>query len=69
MARPRTPIGTFGDISYVTAAGGQIRARTRYRDDDGKVRRVSATGSTRREAERYPKKVVADRASFRSSGE
>lgn len=69
MARPRTPIGTFGDISYVKATGGQIRARTRYRDDDGKVRRVSATGSTKREAERKLKKVVADRASYRSSGE
>ena len=69
MARPRTPIGTFGDISYVKATGGQIRARTRYRDDDGRVRRVSATGSTKREAERNLKKVVADRSSYRSSGE
>lgn len=69
MARPRTPIGTFGDISYVKAAGGQLRARTRYRDDDGKVRRVSATGSTKREAERNLKQVVADRSSYRSSGE
>lgn len=69
MARPRTPIGTFGDISYVKAAGGQFRARTRYRDDDGKVRRVSATGSTMREAERNLKKVVADRSSYRSTGE
>lgn len=69
MARPRTPIGTFGDISYVKAAGGQLRARTRYRDDDGKVRRVSATGSTKREAERNLKTVVAGRSSSRSSGE
>jgi hypothetical protein len=42
MARPRTPIGTF---SYVKTAGGQVLARTRYRDDDGQVRRVSATGA------------------------
>lgn len=69
MARPRTPIGTFGDISYVKAAGGQFRARTRFRDDDGKARRVSATGTTKREGERNLKKVAADRASFRSSGE
>ena len=69
MARPRTPIGTFGDISYIRASGNQVRARTRYRDDDGKVRRVSATGGTRREAERNLKKVIADRSSFRATGE
>jgi hypothetical protein len=44
MARPRTPIGTFGDISYINASGDQFRARTRYRDDDGKVRRISRPG-------------------------
>lgn len=69
MARPRTPIGTFGDISFINATGGQFRARTRFRDDDGKVRRVSATGVTKREAERNLKKVLAERSSFRSSGE
>ncbi len=69
MARPRTPIGTFGDISYIKASGGQFRARTRYRDDDGKVRRVSATGATKREAERNLKRVAAERSSFQSTGE
>ncbi|WP_028653428.1 tyrosine-type recombinase/integrase [Nocardioides halotolerans] len=69
MARPRTPIGTFGDISYVKASGGRVRARARYRDDDGKVRRVSATGVTRREAERNLKQALAERSSYRASGE
>lgn len=69
MARPRTPIGTFGDVSFIKATGGQVRARTRYRDDDGKVRRVSATGATKREAERNLKQVLAERMSYRSSGE
>lgn len=69
MARPRTPIGTFGDISFIKASGGQFRARTRYRDDDGKVRRVSATGATKREAERNLKKMLAERTSYRSTGE
>src|SRR3954470_12819434 len=69
MARPRTPIGTFGDISYINASGGQFRARTRYRDDDGRVRRISATGATKREAERNLKKVAAERSSCRSTGE
>lgn len=58
-----------GDISYVKASGGQFRARTRFRDDDGKVRRVSATGTTKREAERNLKKIVAGRSSYRSAGE
>ena len=51
------------------ASGGQFRARTRFRDDDGKVRRVSATEATKREAERNLKKVAAGRSSFRPSGE
>ena len=38
MGRPRTPIGAFGDITYIKVAGGRIRARTRYRDDDGQLR-------------------------------
>lgn len=69
MARPRTPIGTFGDISYVRVAGGQFRARTRYRDDDGRVRRVTATGASRGDAERNLKIVLAERASYRATGE
>lgn len=69
MARPRTPIGTFGDISYIRVNGATFRARTRYRDDDGRVRRLSATGATKREAERELKKAIAQRPAYRSSGE
>jgi hypothetical protein len=61
MGRPRTPIGTFGDISYAKTATGQIRARTRFRDDDGQIRRVSATGPTRKAAERNLKEVLSQR--------
>ena len=69
MARPRTPIGTFGDISFDRGSGGSYRARTRYRDDDGRLRRVSATGATKREAERELKTVIASRSTYRASGE
>lgn len=69
MGRPRTPIGTFGDITYVKVSGGRIRARTRYRDDDGQVRRVSATGAMNKEAERNLKKVLAQRPSHIATGE
>ena len=69
MARPRTPIGTFGDITDVKTPNGQVRARTRFRDDDGQVRRVSATGEDRKSAERALKAVLAKRASRVAAGE
>jgi integrase len=67
MARPRTPVGTFGDINFETAANGQVRARTRYRDDDGRLRRVQATGSTEKAAERELKAKLARRVSDTSA--
>jgi integrase len=69
VGRPRTPIGTFGEVSFVQVAGGRLQARTRFRDDDGRVRRISATGASRREAERNLKIVLARRASHVVSGE
>jgi len=69
MGRPRTPIGTFGDITYVKMPGGRVRARTRYRDDDGQVRRVSATGSSNKDALRALKASLAQRPSHASTGE
>ena len=68
MPRPRTPIGTFGDISF-EAAGDVVRARTRYRDDDGKLRRIQTTGSSRQAAERKLKATIAARTSYRTYGE
>lgn len=69
MGRPRTPIGTFGEFTYVRTANGQIRARTRYRDDDGQLRRVSASGANRKAAERALKAVLARRGSHVATGE
>jgi hypothetical protein len=51
MARPRTPIGTFGEIEFKTMSNGSVRARTRFRDHDGKMRRIEANGATRKKAE------------------
>lgn len=68
MARPRTPVGTFGDITFAKA-GGKVRARTRYRDDDGKVRRVQATGASEAEALRHLKTALTKRQSRRTYGE
>lgn len=69
MGRPRTPIGTFGDITYVKMPGGRVRARTRYRDDDGQLRRVSATGSSNKDALRALKASLAQRTSHVTTGE
>lgn len=68
MGRPRTPIGTFGTITY-SRAGRRVRARTRYRDDDGKIRRVQATGDSEAAALRNLKAALATRQSMRTYGE
>lgn len=64
MARPRTPIGTFGSITITRTPGGRYVARTRYRDWDGKSRHVQTTGATRPSVERSLKKKLAERDLF-----
>ena len=64
MSRPRTPIGTFGEIDFRTNPGGRVRARARVRDDDGQLRPVEATGSTRKAAERNLKEKLARRGTY-----
>ena len=58
MARPRTPIGTYGTISIRRQPSGRYAARTRYRDWDGKSREVQSTATTRPAAERALKKKL-----------
>ena len=65
--RPRTAIGTFGEIT-VTDLGGRHRAITRYRDLDGRLRRVMATGPSARVARAKLKEKLADRAGYGSGG-
>ena len=62
--RPRTVIGTFGDFTYVTAANGKVKARVRFRDDDGQLRLVQATGDSRKSAERSLKEKLSLRDSY-----
>ena len=62
MARPRTPIGTFGDIYFEKTHNGRSRAVTRYRDYDGQLRKVQVTAGTPKAAERKLKKLLAERA-------
>lgn len=68
MARPRTAIGTFGDFSYLSAPNGKVKARVRFRDDDGQLRLVQATGETRKAAERALKEKLTRRDTFSAGG-
>ncbi len=61
MARPRTPIGTFGEIRFDQQGNGRVRALARFRDHDGRLRRVTAMGETQKAAERNLKEVLSDR--------
>jgi hypothetical protein len=61
VARPRTPIGTFGAITTETAHNGTVTARTRYRDEDGRLRLVQASGPNAKTAERNLKSKIAHR--------
>ncbi|MEJ6490746.1 hypothetical protein PQI23_13550, partial [Leucobacter sp. USCH14] len=64
MARPRTPIGTFGKISHRKIGKGRNEARARYRDWDGKLRAVQCSGPTRAAAELALKRKLAERSLF-----
>jgi integrase len=61
VARPRTPIGTFGEIHLDRTRDGRARALTRFRDYDGQLRRVQATAATPKAAERKLKELLAER--------
>ncbi|GAA3806956.1 site-specific integrase [Cellulomonas soli] len=65
--RPRTPIGTFGEV-LLTDLGGRYRASTRYRDLDGRLRKVTAVGSSQRRARTRLQERLVDRAGYGSGG-
>lgn len=67
MARPRTPIGTFGKISHRRLGKGHCEARARYRDWDGVLRAVQCTGPTAAAAELALKRKLSERALFQPS--
>ncbi|MGZ4477773.1 MAG: phage integrase central domain-containing protein [Nocardioidaceae bacterium] len=65
--RPRTEIGTFGQV-HLFDLGGRYRAFTRFRDLDGRLRRVTATARSRRPAEALLKQRLRDRTGFGTGG-
>lgn len=58
--RPRTVIGTYGEI-YVMDRNGRSVAETRYRDIDGRLRKASATAGSPRAAKALLKERLLDR--------
>ncbi|MFC4245089.1 tyrosine-type recombinase/integrase [Gryllotalpicola reticulitermitis] len=64
MSRPRLPIGTFGEITFVDDGSGTVRARARFRDWDGTARLVQASGHSERAAERTLKEKLAARTVY-----
>ena len=61
MGRPPLPVGTFGRICFLSQPSGEVQARARFRDYDGRTRLVSKTARTRAAAERALKTELSTR--------
>ncbi|MGH8862183.1 MAG: hypothetical protein ACRDVG_13295, partial [Jatrophihabitantaceae bacterium] len=61
MARPPLPIGTVGKTMFVSMPNGQIQARAKFRDFDGRARLVAKHGRSRAAAERALKLELTNR--------
>ncbi|WP_407343482.1 tyrosine recombinase XerC [Pengzhenrongella phosphoraccumulans] len=59
MARPRTPIGAYGETYFEETPSGKIQAEVRFRDHAGRPRKVKATGRSKAEALRKVKRKIA----------
>ena len=68
LGRPPLPLGTFGKIGFVDQPNGQVQARAKFRDYDGRVRLVSKSGRSRAAAERALKAELSDRQTPGGSG-
>jgi len=61
MSREPLPLGSWGNINLTRTGAGSWRARTKYRDMDGKVRLVEARGPSGAAARRNLRQKLADR--------
>lgn len=66
--RPRTPIGTYGSVHVRRADRNRYIARTRYRDADGRLRDVTATGRSRSAATAELKARLTRRPGYGNGG-
>lgn len=64
MARPRTPVGAFGEIEFRKLANGTVRTRTRFRDHDGQSQRIEASGDIRTRTEHRLEEKIAARSGY-----
>jgi integrase len=58
MARPRTPLSSYGKIHAIEVEPGKWRARTRYRFESGKLRQVERFAPSRAKAEAALRKAL-----------
>ncbi len=61
MGRPPLPVGTARQDRFVALPNGQIQARARFRDYDGRIRLVAKIGRSRAAAERALKSELTNR--------
>lgn len=65
--RPRTTIGTYGAV-YVMPSGDRCVAETRFRDLDGRLRKVTATAGSPSAARALLKERLLNRVGYGSGG-
>ena len=61
MGRPPLPLGTYGTVLFIAQPSGQVKARAKFRDFDGRVRLVSKVGPSRAAAQRALKAELTNR--------
>ena len=61
MGRPPLPVGTAGKVTFVALSTGQVQARAKFRDFDGRIRLVAKHGRSRAAAERALKLALTGR--------
>jgi integrase len=61
VGRPPLPLGTYGKVLFIAQPSGQVKARAKFRDFDGRVRLVSKVGPSRAAAERALKAEFTNR--------
>lgn len=62
MPRPPLPLGTHGEIRCYKVGDRKYRARTKYRDYDGKIRHVERMGASKTGAKDNLREALRDRS-------
>src|SRR3954464_3559606 len=66
VGRPPLPLGTYGKILFLAQPNGQVKARVKFSDFDGRVRQVGRVAPSRAAAERALKADLANRQAVSS---